>query len=41
MLITKTPLKRLTAATTQKLWSKFMQISAHRFIDVLAVSLFS
>lgn len=37
MLISKCPLRKLTAATVQLLWSKFLEIYSHRFIDVLTV----
>ncbi len=37
MLISKSPLKKLTASTVQTLWAKFMEIYSHRFIDVLTV----
>ena len=39
MLISKCPLKKMTAATVQRLWAKFNQIYSHKFIDVLTVSL--
>ena len=41
MLISKSPLKKLTAATVQTLWAKFMEIYSHRFIDVLTVGVLS
>jgi hypothetical protein len=37
MLMSKCPLKKLTAATVQHLWAKFLEIHSHRFIDVLTV----
>ncbi len=37
MLISKCPLRKLTAATVQHLWAKFLEIYSHRFIDVLTV----
>jgi hypothetical protein len=37
MLISKCPLKKLTAQTVQQLWAKFLEIYSHRFIDVLCV----
>lgn len=39
MLMSKCPLKKLTAATVQHLWAKFSEIYSHRFIDVLTVGL--
>jgi hypothetical protein len=37
MLMSKCPLRKLTAATVQHLWLKFLEIYSHRFIDVLTV----
>lgn len=39
MLMSKCPLKKLTAATVQHLWAKFLEIYSHRFIDVLTVGI--
>jgi hypothetical protein len=41
MLITGTPLKKLTPANTRKLWEKFMEIYHHRFIDNIFVQMFT
>lgn len=41
MLISKCPLRKLTAQTVQSLWGKFLQIYSHRFIDVLTVGVLS
>lgn len=39
MLMSRCPLRRLTAGTVQRLWAKFLEIYSHRFIDVLTVGL--
>lgn len=39
MLVSKCPLRKLTAQTVQALWGKFLQIYSARFIDVLTVGL--
>jgi hypothetical protein len=39
MLLSKLPMRRLSAETVQKVWRKFMEIYSQKFIDVLTVGL--
>ena len=41
MLMTQTPLGKLTPAVTCKLWAKFLEIYQHRFIDNIFVQMFT
>lgn len=41
MLLSKTPVKKLSPDTFQKVWKKFMEIYSQKFIDVLTVGLLS
>lgn len=39
MLISKCPLRKLTAQTVRSLWNKFNEIYSHRLVDTLTVGL--
>lgn len=41
MLITQTPLKKLTPANITKLWDNFLLIYSHKFIDNIFVQMFT
>lgn len=40
MLLTQTPLAKLTPACISKLWEKFLEIYSHRLIDNVFVQMF-
>jgi len=41
MLMTQTPLGKLTPLISSKLWAKFLEIYQHKFIDNIFVQMFS
>lgn len=41
MLMTQTPMRKLTPANSRRLWEKFLEIYQHKFIDNIFVQMFT